>query len=83
MPVFQLFYEMKLKTSKFKVLAFWGLIPALWNIGILLHKQTKRRTIMHTTVHLKQTFTEGEGDGIESRLPFKIFSTLESKLVFQ
>ena len=24
MPVFQLFYEMKLKTSKFKVLAFWG-----------------------------------------------------------
>ena len=34
-------------------------------------------------LHLKQTFlpiiwifTEGEGDGIESRLPFKIFSTL-------
>ena len=33
-------------------------------------------------LHLKQTFppiiwifTEGEGDGIESRLPFKIFST--------
>ena len=24
MPVFQPFYEMKLKTSKFKVLAFWG-----------------------------------------------------------
>ena len=36
-------------------------------------------------LHLKQTFppivlifTEGEGDGIESRLPFKIFSTLAS-----
>ena len=35
-------------------------------------------------LHLKQTFppiiwifTEGEGDGIESRLPFKIFSTLK------
>ena len=34
-------------------------------------------------LHLKETFppiiwtfTEGEGDGIESRLPFKIFSTL-------
>ena len=32
-------------------------------------------------LHLKQTFppiifTEGEGDGIEPRLPFKIFSTL-------
>ena len=25
-------------------------IPAHWNIGILLHKQAKRRTIMHTTV---------------------------------
>ena len=25
-------------------------IPAHWNIGILLHKQGKRRTIMHTTV---------------------------------
>ena len=33
-------------------------------------------------LHLKQTFlpiifTEGEGDGIESRLPFKTFSTVE------
>ena len=34
-------------------------------------------------LHLKKTFlpifcifTEGEGDGIETRLPFKIFSTL-------
>ena len=27
-----------------------SLIPALWNIGILLHKQAKRRTIMRTTV---------------------------------
>ena len=26
-------------------------------------------------------FTEGEGDGIESRLPFKIFSTLWTKLI--
>ena len=37
-------------------------------------------------LHLKQTFQliiwifiEGEGDGIESRLPFKIFSTLTKK----
>ena len=37
-------------------------------------------------LHLKQTlppiiwiFTKGEGDGIESRLPFKIFSTLQGK----
>ena len=36
-------------------------------------------------LHLKQPFlpiisifTEGEGDGIESRLPFKIFSTLKN-----
>ena len=27
-----------------------SLIPALWNIGILPHKQAKWRTIMHTTV---------------------------------
>ena len=26
------------------------LIPTYWNIGILLHKQAKSRTIMHTTV---------------------------------
>ena len=26
---------------------------------------------------LKQTFSDGEGDGIESRVPFKIFSTLQ------
>ena len=25
-------------------------IPVLWNIGILLHKQAKRWTIMNTTV---------------------------------
>ena len=38
-------------------------------------------------LHLKQTFphiiwilTEGKGDGIESRLPFKIFSTLNFSL---
>ena len=38
-------------------------------------------------LHLKQTFPpiiwifiKGEGDGIESRLPFKIFSTLSNKL---
>ena len=37
-------------------------------------------------LHLKQTFppiiwtfTEGKGDGIETRLPFKIFSTLLDK----
>ena len=39
-------------------------------------------------LHLKQTFpsmiwifTEGEGDGIESRLPYKIFSTLNDKYI--
>ena len=39
-------------------------------------------------LHLKQTFqpliwifTEGEGDGVESRLPFKIFSTLNNFLM--
>ena len=39
-------------------------------------------------LHLKQTlssiigiFTEGEGDGIKSRLPFKIFSTLPSRFL--
>ena len=39
-------------------------------------------------LHLKQTlptiiliFTGGEGDGVESRLPFKIFSTLTSFLL--
>ena len=84
--LFQPFYVMKLKTPKFKVLAFeasedimtkfksqglhiirikyWNasgsgsppsLIPALWNIGILLHKQAKRRTIMHTTVPVLST----------------------------
>ena len=74
MPVFQLFYGMKLKTSKFKKswhfeaseaimtkfksqalhvirIKYWkaggtgnppSLIPALWNIGILLHKQATR-----------------------------------------
>ena len=38
-------------------------------------------------LHLKQSlppiiwiFTEGEGDGIESRLPFKIFSTLYTRI---
>ena len=37
-------------------------------------------------LHLKETFppiiwilTEGEGDEIKSRLPFKIFSTLQKK----
>ena len=40
-------------------------------------------------LHLKQTFlpiigifTKGEGDEIESRLPFKIFSTLAELLVY-
>ena len=40
------------------------------------------------TLHLKQTFppiiwivTEGKGDGIESRLPFKIFSTLTTSFL--
>ena len=31
-------------------------IPAHWNIGILLHKQAKRRTIMHTTVAINWIF---------------------------
>ena len=28
-----------------------SLIAVLWNMGILLHKQAKRRIIMHTTGH--------------------------------
>ena len=50
---------------------------------------TQLKTVKITSnifaVHLKQTFppiiwifTEGEGDGIKSRLPFKIFSILTS-----
>ena len=31
---------------------------------------------MSTNFLLKSLLTEGEGDGIKSRLPFKIFSTL-------
>ena len=37
-------------------------IPAHWNIGILLHKHAKRRTIMHTTVkilkYVQRTFLQ-------------------------
>ena len=29
---------------------YWNTTSAHWNIGILLHKQAKRRTIMHMTV---------------------------------
>ena len=32
--------------------------------------------LKHTFLPIIWIFTEGEGDGIESRLPFKIFSTL-------
>ena len=46
-------------------------------------------TIDVLPLHLKQTFppiiwifTEGEGDEIESRLPFKIFSTLHIWAVY-
>ena len=54
-------------------------------IKLLAGKITLGKKAKHCNVlplHLKQTFlptwifTEGEGDGIKSRLPFKIFSTL-------
>ena len=45
--------------------------------------QNRRTSFMNVPLHLKQTFrpmilifTESEGDGIESRLPYKNFSTL-------
>ena len=53
-----------------------------------VNKHLKTKSLLTTPrnvlpLNLKQTFppiiwfsTEGEGDGIESRLPFKIFSTL-------
>ena len=34
--------------------------------------------LMQTFPPIIWTFTEGEGDEIESRLPFKIFTTLKS-----
>ena len=45
---------------------------------------TRANNVLH--LHLKQAFppiigiffTEGEGDGMESKLPFKIFSTLSN-----
>ena len=54
----------------------------------LVNKLLKTKSLLRTTsnvlpLYLEQTcspiiwiFTKGEGDGIESRLPFKIFSTL-------
>ena len=42
-------------------------IPAHWNIGILLHKQAKRRTIMHTTV-----CSEGHIELINTYIPVNI-----------
>ena len=39
-----------------------SLIPIHWNIGILLHKQAKRRTIMHTTVHRAENLYLDECD---------------------
>ena len=57
-----------------------SLLSALWNIGILLHKQAKRRTIMHTTVHTTQlavTVTHYLGD-----LDLKVFSTIYAYYYF-
>ena len=56
---------------------------------VIVNKLLKTRSLLTTPgnflpFHLKQTFLqcEGEGDGIESRLPFKIISTLISILTF-
>ena len=38
-----------------------SLNPSLWNIGILLHKQPKRRIIMHTTVHIHAVMLYANG----------------------
>ena len=59
--------------------------------NFLYSKVCWQRPAMFCLYTLKQTFppliwifTEGEGDGIESRIPFKIFSTLrETNLNFQ
>ena len=57
---------------------------------LFVFKSLLTRPINVLPLHLKQTFppiiwifTEGEGDEIESRLPFKIFSTLIQFLNFQ
>ena len=50
-------------------------IPAHWNIGILLHKQAKRRTIMHTTVPRIRSWTSRDVQTL--RNPY--FSTAESQ----
>ena len=51
---------------------FKSLLTTPSNILLLHFKQTFPPTIW--------TFTEVEGDGIESRLPFKIFHTLDQSL---
>ena len=50
MPVFQPFYVMKLKTSKFKE----SNTPTLWNIGILHYKQAKLPIHLQHSVHTKE-----------------------------
>ena len=60
----------------------------------LVNKLLKTKSLLTSPsdvlpLHLKQTFpriiwifTEGEGDGIKFRLPFKIFSTLKIKITY-
>ena len=50
-----------------KLFVFTSLLTTPNNVFPLHHKQTSLPIIW--------IFTEGEGDGIESRVPFKIFST--------
>ena len=56
-----------------KLLVFKSLLTMLSNVLPLHLKQTFPSMIL--------VFTEGEGDGIKSRIPFKIFSTLQNCLV--
>ena len=55
-----------------KLFAFKSLLTTPSNVLPLHHKQTFPPII--------SIFNESEGDGIESRLPFKIFSTLNVTL---
>ena len=65
----------------------WGNKAKLGDVNkLLVFKSLLTKTYNVLPLHLKQTFrplifNEGEGDGIESRLPFKIFSTLPFKMV--
>ena len=56
-------------------------IPDHWNTGILLHKQAKRRSIMHTTVVYDMTNPSGNSvNNIRFRKFRAIFISLVGNL---